>query len=281
MNKLFYILTAAILFFGCYDKEKLEPSIIENDFAVEDSSDPIDHYRYEIYSKYNTKIMFEYDTIFYRWSTKFYQKGLKYTEQKDRKALEEGVNFLKDNFISKYSEEMKKILPPYILLSESIEFTNSYSGKTSHWITSYGISHICLGEVRLGLKDLKTEDPETFRELVVSLHTRFFRRYLLQNEIITIPDEFYSYSKIYYGEWYLGAPNGMRPDIGFLKLNSWGDAPSESSDVLSYLTTIMDSTDEELTELLESYPMVRKKYNVLFKYFKSEYNFDLKVLLKE
>ena len=52
MKKAIYAAVAALLVAGCGKDKDLSPSGLDrNWFAVEDSSDPVDHLRYEIYSQ--------------------------------------------------------------------------------------------------------------------------------------------------------------------------------------------------------------------------------------
>ncbi len=63
MKKAIYAAVAALLVAGCGKDKDLSPSGLDrNWFAVEDSSDPVDHLRYEIYSQTGIAL-FRNDTI--------------------------------------------------------------------------------------------------------------------------------------------------------------------------------------------------------------------------
>ena len=63
MKKAIYAAVAALLVAGCGKDKDLSPSGLDrNWFAVEDSGDPVDHLRYEIYSQTGIAL-FRNDTI--------------------------------------------------------------------------------------------------------------------------------------------------------------------------------------------------------------------------
>lgn len=274
-----------ILVVGVVGCTKVEDPIIselgENTIAPVDSSDPLDHAIYEIYTKYNTVILYKYDrkTFNYHFiGEKDRWNELSHTLQDDKNVLLKGVNHLKSVFLNFYSDKFKKEnLPPKILLAKRIDFDSwpAQFNKDSDFYYSY----VAAGKIATGIENLSTTD---FNKYKANIHFDFWSGYMLLNKKLIIDPAFFKVSASFYNKDLSKLPGYNAATFnykshGFLEGRSrWGKwAPREDQDFKQFLKFIISHKKSEVDAMVASYPLVKQKYTIIIDMIKKQFGFDL------
>jgi len=288
MNKKNRYITAivfclAIGLSSCYNEDSISSELGIDDLKPVDSSEPLDHYIYEFYNQYGSYITYEYDTLDYQWdfSTK---KEVTFAQQKDKEILFRGIQHVENVLFGLYSEDFKKqYLPTKIMLADSINEPGS-RGKLDKFSES-GTAYIAVGKIRDGIVNINDED---FNQSKAAINYNFWMGYLRANDKLIIPSSFYKPSEGYYHvNLKTLSENEDNSKIDIKNYGFWADkdgkpnggyyfwTPDEEVDVEQFFEKILSHTKEEMTAMMEGYPKLQDKYNILINHIQKEFDFDI------
>ena len=275
-------LFCAIAFVGCDKEDNISSELGVNDMKPIDSSDPLDHYIYELYNNYGSYMLTEYDSLTYQWDFSVLKK-VKFTLQDDKEILLKGIKHIEDAFINLYPEDFKKkYLPIKILLADSINETKS-NGATDKFSES-GVAYLAIGRLHEGIEDISAE---VFNESKAAINYNFWMGYLMANGKLKIPDAFFKPSEGYYHVNLKTLSENAGKPIDPKKYGFWADnkgnpngtytfwTPDNDIDVEQFFEMILSHTKEEMTLLMEGYPKMQDKYNILVSHIQNQFHFDI------
>ena len=269
---------------GCYKEDVITSELGVDNLKPIDSSDPLDHYIYEFFNQYGSYVLYEYDTLNYKWDFNTL-KHVSFVQQKDKAVLLKGIQHMEDAFVKLYSEDFrKKYLPVKILLADSINDTesNGQLNKFSESATAY----LAIGRLHVGIEDISTEE---FNQSKAAINYDFWMGYLMANGKLSIPASFYKPSEgLYHVDLKALSENAGNPSIDPKKYGFWADqngkpngtyfhfwTPNEDQDVEQFFEKILSHTQEEMIQMMEGYPKLQDKYNILVSQIQNQFQFDI------
>ena len=304
MKKVIYMAVAALFVTGCGEDKDLEPSGLDrNWFAVEDSSDPVDHLRYEIYSQTGVTL-FRKDTIgsidrgldalgnpfiYYEVLDVNYAitsrvEVATYELSEDDEAAIAGFELMRDRVIPALP---KKLYPRCFLLVDKLNITQTknQNGEASAY---KGMMTTVVGR----LNTIRTMSEAEKKRLAAGVLAEIVSVYLV-SECATELEEFYSKAntKTAGGDDYNfytktddireKNPGTSRPafkdwkEYGFLvhdtSYTSFNDTPGSRSyktvgqrrDVETFMVEVLLDDDAAFEAAYGAYPLILEKYELL------------------
>jgi len=281
-----------LTFTSCYSKDDVSAELGKNDIALQDSKDSLDHYIYNFYEDYGTYIYYKYDSLDYRWDFSTMRDNITMVEQDDKVILMKGVKLLEKVFSNLYDDQFKKKYFPYkILLAKKIYDKGSW--KSTVLNSDYSTSFIALGNIDENIDNMS---DAAIQDIKNSINFSFWLGYMITNEKLQIPEEFYNISHDYYKQnlRLLVSTSDIDPDpalvdprrFGFVygysgsyravyKSGKYYWAPDEETDVEDFFDLIFNNSKSEIDEIMKDSPKLQDKYNILISYVKEKLNFDL------
>ena len=258
----------------------------------DDPSDPVQHYIYQFYKDYQTIIIKDPEVEDYRYNFKRKNNIKVVAPVQEAALLTKGLDMVKDIFIEVYPESFKKKYFPYsIIMADSILFLGMEDQIPSYH--SYASSNfVAIAGIRSKMNEYTDRD---IRDIRGEVNAKFWNDYLSAiKNVFTVPDEFYEVSEEFYGEtdwgWDIETPDDIDwHEMGFISYDpgntsydddpDWGgwwiQAPNKSIDIMQWLEFIFSTTIQEREMLLETYPLMKKKYEILQETMKKYDGFDI------
>lgn len=311
MKKILLLCFVAILFVGCETDDDLTPSRLDlNWFVLEDSSNPIDHHRYEIYKKFGIPIYYN-DTIgsmdrigvdgvygpYYEKLQVFFYPGtvkpapalhsFKLVANEDISKIDPILTFLETEIIPAIHN--KVYVPSLFLVSELVTPTSNNSYK--------GLNTLTIGKALL-FNTMTDDEKRVFKGGVISgmlasgiaiknvewLEENFYNLTYKVNPLLN--KLCYSTTKrLFLYSLYKGivptvpSANMRLTDFGFIAALRVGDpaednsqVPDKNLDVSSYIQALFAYSAEELEVKYGKFPVVVAKLNAMKELLK-EYGF--------
>lgn len=294
--KHIYLLTLIIssLLFSCDENENLSVEFDKGKYYIGDNpKGEVQEFIYNFYSKYNTLILTNPDTSDYRYNfTSMNKIKLIPPVKKDiyiedltddeEKLLMDGLRFLKEVLFDQYTEEFKqKFFPATIQLADVIKKWNE-GFDTITPMTSASRNFIAISGINSDLINISADKKEEYRR---EINYQLWYNHLLHGvNKVNIPKSFYAVSKDYYGtdEKYTDWEGDFEKshNKGFIEGTIWGGYITDSEDVVSYLKHIFIIDRTKLNELMDNYPNIKLKYDILREAILKDFNIDINEMNK-
>ncbi len=275
------LIVASLCFISCYNEEEIYTTKGNIPYEVKNGESQIEQYIYNFYQENGSIIMVDYDTIDYQWNMSGIAKNVYLIKQTDQVILLNGLKMLEKVFFNIYDVNFKKqFFPLKLLIGSQVGRMNW--GELEDKGALAGLSYLALGKIRSGIENLSEEELQNIREEINGV---FWQEYLLNNSIIQVPEKFYEISKDYYQAFLQFLPENTNvTDIDVRNYGFWYKdranfysivAPDKEGDFRDFMGVILTIPYEKLKPMLETYPKLKAKYDILTSYFKIEYNIDL------
>lgn len=291
--KLMIICVLLLGFSACSNEDDIHAKVEDSWYNLEDDpSDPVQHYIYQFYQDYQTIIIKNPEVEDYRYNFKKKNNIKVVAPAREATLLAKGLDMVKDIFIDVYPENFKKKYFPYsIIMADSILFLGMEDRIPSYH--SYASSNfVAVAGIR---PEMENYTNKYIREIRGEVNAKFWNDYLSAvKNAFTVPDEFYKVSEKFYGKsnwgWEVETPDDVDwHEMGFISYDPgttsfdddpeeggwWIQAPSKSIDIMQWLEFIFGTTLEERGVLLEKYPLMEKKYQILQEAMKRLDGFDI------
>jgi hypothetical protein len=265
---LLFILAVAVAFASCYKEEALKADLQEPKYVIEESSDPLDHARYEIYRNTGVYVLYDYTYADYKWNVSSIS-NYEMTLQEDRDVLSDGMAYLDKVFLSLYDDKFKGSYFPYkILLAGQIKHLIATSQQDI--ICAPGRSYLAIGRLRQDVIPATSEELKTARGEINGV---FWGYRMYANGLVRIPDSFFEVTdaEVYgvnmenqadkespaflygHGLWSYDELNGPSAYM----------APDQTGDVADFVRMMTSHNEQEMKALMSSYPKLSQKYTIL------------------
>lgn len=292
--KYIYLLSLIIasLLFACDDDENISVELDNGKYYIGDNpKGEVQKYIYNFYKKYNSIILTNPDTTDYRYNFTSMNKVVMkpavsknlYKEElssEENKYLMDGFKFLEEELLSQYDDDFKKeYLPTTIQLADVIKTWNQgWDTIQPKVLASYNF--IAIAGINDEISDLTEEQKAEYKR---QFNYQLWYNYLLHGVgKLNIPKNFYAVSKEYYGTEYEDSDRMGDYEIshtyGFLVGTQWGEFTVDYKDLISYLEFIFLKDRSELNDLMENYPKIKLKYNILRDAILDDFNVDISTL---
>lgn len=281
---------------SCYDDDNIIPEPTKPYYDItDDPSDPVQHYRYEFYKKYNSIIVTDVSVADYRYNFKSVNQFRMVPLVQDEELIMKGIKFFEDNFINIFPEGYfdEHPLPVNIILADSI--FKAGSGEYNYILSSCSKNYLAIGGIREGFDELSDKEKKAIKGAVFA---RYFRDYDDGGKkLFDVPKSFYEVSDDFYGNGVISIEGFMatKESIDWYKygLISWDPgsvvslpwmemfmAPYEKVDYFQWLNFISVTGEEELQDILSEYPLMKEKFDILDAAVRDGLGMSIKELLK-
>ena len=197
--------------------------------------------------------------------------------KQDTELLKRGIERLHTMFLDVYSEEFKqKHLPFSIILADSILFLGMENKTPSYH--AYAANRFV---AMAGVRPAMGQESDSLKQAIKGeLHSRYWIDYLGgEAKVFTIPDSLDDISKAYFAKDVgdltktpLGNVVGKLPwQIDFHPL----ETPNADTDRRQWIAFIFTTPKAERERIINSYPLMKRKYEILKKAFMACDNFDI------
>lgn len=278
------ILTGLILT-SCHKDPPLVADALPDKYGIltDTPSDPIKHHIYEFYKDYSTVLIKNPTIADYKFNFKD-DNGISIIAPKQTpEVLNAGLEFLNKAIISLYPKDfLKNNLPFSIILADTIKMA-SY-GET-HVLKSYASTgFLALGGINSSLSNMSNEE---FIKARASLNSDFWAKYMSATRgIFKVPEAFSKASEevekdiFHPNGFYLGYENPKDIDFykyGLISYNTVSSyiseeedfysvyAPTKAQDLEQWMIFVFSTKPSDLETIFQSYPVMKKKYDILRK----------------
>lgn len=267
---------------ACYKEDPLHSERGEIPYKIEDSDNPALHYIYEYNQKTGVYILSDYTDVDFKWNVGS-ESNNDLIRIKDG-VLDDAIEYVKAVLTEVYPEEFaKKYFPLKVLLADSISVSTS---KSDDLLVGSGRSYIAIGRLHKG--DIPT-DEDKLADIRGEVSGYLWGNYIYSNNLMTIPEGFFSPSEKYYGvsfkqeeyKQYENDPDYPRK-VGFWRYDPDGVypcfCPKKELDISDFVKTIVTHSSAQMQELMEGYEILRIKYDILIKAVKDNCGVDLQAI---
>ncbi len=294
MKNIFLLLIVfSFVFVGCEDDENIKAELAQGRYYLEDDpNDYVKHYVYEFYQKYGTVILHNPQVQDYKYNFLNPNNIIIVPPVQEEAVIRAGFELFDELFLSFYTDDFKKKYLPFTLqLGDTI---TSLSGKTTY--NSYCSRNlIALSNIN---SDISSMTDEKKKEISKEMHLNFWFTYLLmERKAIAIPASFYTSGELFYKEDIdpdkeVGSKDELIDrvrDNGFISYPGYTTSssyrykiyPDKGEDLYDFLYYIFYNTNSDLHLILDAYPKVNAKYEILRSAIKSQLDFDIATVNNE
>ena len=283
-KNIFLLATCVVALASCYKEAPLTREVHDPAFTIEDGSAPGQHTVYDIWTKYGVAILSQYKEVDYKWNMK---DTTSYTASRiDASFLGEAMDYLDETLFSLYGDAFKKEYFPFkIYLASEVTSRGSTDYTTDVYATCVR-SGMVVGRLREGGLPA---DNASLKAATGWINATLWASYLVANERLNIPEEFYSVSHDYYGVNSLMADVNITDalTVGFFDYdhtNSLNDGsrymffPTTEQDIFQYIQKIMTTSSADMAAITKAYNPVRVKYNLLVNAIKDATGVDIQAI---
>lgn len=288
MKNIFLLFIAfSFIFVACDDDEDIKVELTEGRYFLEDDPDDyVKHYVYDFFQKYGTVILYNPEVQDYRYNFKDRNNIIITPPSQEEGVIKAGFELFDELFLSYYSDDFKKKYLPFTLqLGELIKSENSKNIYDSYVSRSF----IALSNVN---SDISIMTDETKKEISKKMHFDYWYKNLLsERKFISIPGSFYKSGESLYNEYTdpdkeLSSKdelidrvrdNGFISYPGFYTSSKYTSKkyPDKGEDVYDFFYHIFYLTNSELNDILNAYPKIKAKYDILRSAIKQQLDFDI------
>lgn len=286
-----------MLCFSCSNEKDIHAELEAPVYNVTDnSSDPVQHQRFQFYQDYKTYLITNPEVKDYRFNFQTKNNILMTAPTQSNDVLLGGVDMLKSLFLDVYSTDFKKKhLPFSIILADSIFYLGQDVGRP--YYHSYASQRfLALGGIR---REMATYSDSLKLAIKGDIHSRYWIDFLQGAKgVFSIPEEFEEISKSYYGKGVdyisdLGNVTGRLPwqidyhQLGFITYNHnttfydeaegawWIEVPNADVDKRQWVAFFFNTPKSQRDALIAAYPKMKAKYDILKEAFLKCEGFDV------
>ncbi|KXB79201.1 hypothetical protein HMPREF3034_02200 [Prevotella sp. DNF00663] len=286
---------------SCSNDDNVTAEIEEPIYNVEDNtSDPIQHRKFEMYRDYKTYLITNPITRDYKYNFQKKNNLLITAPEQSPELIKKGIKMLDDMFLNHYSEEFKKKYMPFsILLADSIFFLGQETGRP--YYHSYVANRfLALGGVR---KEMGSYTEAQKRDFEGDINSRYWMDYLWEvKSAFSIPEAFSDVNREYFkkeageSKAFGKVTEETQPDdldyhtLGFISYNHrttfydkewsswWIELPDEDTDRRQWVAFIFSTPKAERDALIAKYSKMKEKYDILKEAFLKCDGYDIEKL---
>ena len=283
------LLSISAVLTGCFEEETIYAELGQNKRTYDTtSSDPVLKIVSQYYYDFNKYLIVDPDSSDYLYNFQWKNEIWMQMPAQDETHLLAGIEFFEEMFANSFTDEFKKdVFPLYIFLTDSIAKTNGVYWEPVNMYIQPNQFYIAfsISEQMLNM----TEEEK--QELSFDWLMDFLVNYCSKKGVgLELPEEFYTTSEEYYGrhkstieeegilppeEWY---------ERGFLSVQDqdsyedfwdeclyyYTDFPSyRETDLSMFITAICTMDEEELMQIVNNYPKVKTRYELLNQAFQN------------
>ena len=284
---------------SCAEDKGIGPELtLERDYIIPQGMSPDDDRVVELFEKYGTYFLYDYTEAEFNYSivssTSSSSNVTIYGVLGDPMYLGDMLDLLDEIWLRFYPDEFLAFNLPYrVLLADTIKQVYSYERPNDYLYTRLTANTIAISGLNANISNMPADEK---RKMKNDLQKNFITD-VLNNNKLSIPQEFYEVSD--YSSAASADPSsdnyararGFVPSIDYEDtygtVSEWctyvdyqTKRLSESNDLMHFLKNMLchaeDEPDSWGTYL--TYPLVKKKHDILQQHFKELYGIDLQAI---
>ena len=288
INILGLTLLIITLLSSCYKDEDVKGELYPSRYSLPTGNSDYEKYVRDFYEKYNTYILNVYKPEDYKWNLSTIQ-DIRLVKQEKLDTLNEGVKYMNKVWLKFYSDDFKKkFLPHKILVADSTIYNSIVNGAEDRFAIA-GINQMAIGKFRFGIDKIKAD---SLNRIKAEINAVFWGNYLYNYEYINIPSSFFKISgEDNYNTNLRNNPENDGKTADEIDVKTYGFwtkepassknyvmSPDEKADIYRFIYAITNNTKEEIEVLMDGYPKLKDKYNILVNHLKDELGVDIQAI---
>ena len=267
-QSIIYLFLGAALLGACKKEADIKPEIDFNQGLDLPENTAWEKRAKAFYEKYNTYIRMDYTEIdvTYNWDA---YENFRYTLPESEADVETLFDFIEEDFLSIYPDDLlKKILPYQILIADTLTATKNTSTQS---YALFGRNHIIFGGAG------SDTFPETDEDKVVALQEMHENLALsLLGKIDAQPTAFWEVST--YAREAI-TTDEMMYDRGYVFRNRILP-PDQIKDYSTFVAWVASTPKAEIDSISEQYPLIKRKLDILRDYYQEQLGANLDDLMQ-
>lgn len=263
---------------ACYKEDPITSELGKPEYTVTDGADSTTHFIYDTWQKTGVFILTDYTSKDYVWNVSALSKNVLSKVKAD--VLPDAVYAVKKSLFDLYSDSFKKqYFPMKVFVADTLN-TSFASNVTA----GYGRSYIVASELRKETLPMSAEAALNYKGKVNAMLWGYF---IYMNGLIEIPEGFFSPCADFYEASYERDTNkdvaGYINSVGFWRYDETNIvyahmAPSRAKDVADFVEMTTTHTKAEMEALMNGFPILYMKYNILLEAVKNACGVDLQAI---
>jgi lipoprotein len=282
MKTFQYILwfIAGILLYSCAKEDAIDSELKTYRRSYDSTStDPVKKFEADYYYKYDKVFITDVDTVDYLFNFKYKNNIFIEQAEQNETHLLAGIKLMKDLFLDAYTPEfIKEYFPFSLILGDDILDNTGYTTKQVDMFVANSFIALNIGKMT---QNLNTEER---KQLSAKLHKALLVDICWQNTKSINLDQFFKHTESTYGkkqnkeftkeELYEAGYINPDPSTFFHTI-----FPTKNSDIQDWINFILLTPQEELTEIINTYDLMKVKYQSLDETLKN-FGIDYRTLIK-
>lgn len=264
LYQFIFIILFSISFYNCYEEGNIvaEESPYKREQMYDtNSNNKVIQFVSRYYYQYDRFFITDPDSSDYLYNFGGKNEDLQITPPKqDNEHIWKGIETVKTLLLDAYSKEFIHDHFPYSLILTDETLEPIFEEPADYYTGRY----FCM--IRIQYLNDMTQNEKEYNSS--KLHEMIWFYIGLYDEFIKLPAEFYKFGEGYYGEMKgLWSPE-KRYQYGFASNkvpDDWGMTwfPSKGEDIGSWIGFLLQTPDDELQKILDTYEAMRIKYKYL------------------
>lgn len=282
MKTFQYILwfIAGILLYSCAKEDAIDSELKTYRRSYDSTStDPVKKFEADYYYKYDKVFITDVDTVDYLFNFKYKNNIFIEQAEQNETHLLAGIKLMKDLFLDAYTPEfIKEYFPFSLILGDDILDNTGYTTKQVDMFVANSFIALNIGKMT---QNLNTGER---KQLSAKLHKALLVDICWKNTKSINLDQFFKHTESTYGkkqnkelsqeELYEAGYINPDPSTFFNTI-----FPTKNSDIQDWISFILQTPQEELTKIINTYDLMKAKYQSLDEALKN-FGIDYRTLIK-
>ena len=291
MRKIFvFVLVALSTWTACSDDKDLGPDIpFVGSYQLPQGKSSADDRIVELFNTYGSYFLYEYTQKDFNWTQVSVGSSANYsygTILGDPVYAGDWLDVMERIWLDFYPEDfLQKNLPYRILMADSIKQTYTYERSATYYKVYLTTNTLAIAGLNKDIVSLSGAVEKSFKNVL----QQEFLKHLINSGALVAPDEFY-YVSDYSKKATAGVEARTRGFVPSIDMEeSYGSVYdwctyivygttelSRTNDLRHYLMNMISHAETESNSWATylTYPLVKKKHDILKKYFLEEYGID-------
>lgn len=265
---------ASILYLGCQKETPLgAPTELEPIYTLPQGKSSADNRIVELKQRYGTYFLYDFTVADFRWNLVGKRPATYQATTGDPAFVGQALDLLDQVWLKFYPDAfLKEKMPFKIFLADSV-----YSGTNKVLTPAHaGTDNIAVGYVNETLPTRNAAFKLTYKNQINSV----FMEQLLSKEVLELPTTFFDVSIYNVNVVSTTTDANYFKTRGFVKsISSLATTAAErnkATDVRDFLTEIVKTNNATWNSTMNTFPLIKRKYDILTEFMMTRYGIDLK-----
>ncbi len=273
-TNLFIAVVILALSLGCKKETPLGPAAeLKPDYVIPQGQSPADNRIVDLHQRYGTYFLYNFTTADFRWNQVIKRTAAIQATPGDPAFVGQALDLLDQVWLKFYPEAFLKEKMPYkVFLSATINSTPTVLTQAHA-----GTDNIAVGYVNSSLATANAAFKLTYKNKI----NEVFIEHLLSKGSLELPSTFFDVSNYNVNVVSTTTDANYFKTRGFVKtttssLASTATERSQANDIKDFLMTIVITNNATWNSTMNTFPLIKRKYDILTEFMMTRYGIDLK-----